>query len=90
MAGGDVAVDAPDAAEAVTQPSGLGDLGDAVLDQPGLVRVPEIVEVHAGQDRRDAGGRVAGDGGGPGAAVEVGAALEAAPRAGEHHRVIVA
>jgi hypothetical protein len=36
---GDVAVDAPDAGEAVAETLGLGDFGDVVLDEPGFVGV---------------------------------------------------
>jgi hypothetical protein len=35
--GGDVAVDAADAAEAVAEAAGLGDFGDVVFDEPGFV-----------------------------------------------------
>jgi hypothetical protein len=74
--GADVAVDAPDAGESVTEPFGLGDLGDAVLDEPGLVAVSEIVEVQPADDRGDAVVRVAVDGGMPAPAVEAGAAVQ--------------
>jgi hypothetical protein len=37
--GGDVAVDAADAAEAMAETPGLGNFGDAILDQPGFVGV---------------------------------------------------
>jgi hypothetical protein len=47
------------------------------------------VEVHAGDDRREAVVRIPVDGGAPGAAVEVGAALVTAAGAGEHGRVRV-
>src|SRR5205814_4573413 len=71
---GDVAVDAADAGQAMAESFGLGDLGDVVFDQPRLVGVPQIVEVHAGDHRRDAVFRISCDGRGPGAAGEVGAA----------------
>src|SRR2546430_7871100 len=37
--GGDVAVDAAYAGEAVAEAAGLGDFGDVVFDEPGLVGV---------------------------------------------------
>jgi hypothetical protein len=40
---GDVAVDAAHAGHAVAEPFGLGDLRDVVLDQPGLVGVPQVM-----------------------------------------------
>jgi hypothetical protein len=51
MAGGDVAVHAADARQAVAEALGLGDFGDIVFDQPGFVGVAQVVEVHAGDDR---------------------------------------
>ena len=50
--GGGVAVDAAYAGHTMPEPFGLGDLGDVVLDQPGFVGVSQVVEVHAGDDRR--------------------------------------
>jgi hypothetical protein len=61
--GGDVAVDAAHTGDAVAEALGLGDFGDVVFDQPGLVGVPEVVEVHAFDDRAGVGVRVAVDGG---------------------------
>jgi hypothetical protein len=83
--GGDVAVDATDAGEAVAEAAGLGDLGDAVLDEPGLVAVAQIVEMHARNEDR-----VGVDRGAPGPAGEVSSALPAAAGAAEHGGVVVA
>jgi hypothetical protein len=55
--GGDVAVDAADPGEPVAEFFGLGDFGDVVFDEPGFVRVPEVVEVYSGDDRRLRGGQ---------------------------------
>ena len=40
-----VAVDATDAGDAMTESVGLDDFGDVVFDEPGLVRVAQVVEV---------------------------------------------
>jgi hypothetical protein len=63
----------------VAEASGLGDVGDAVGDEPGLVAVPEPVKDQAGGDGVDADVRagsvvVAVGGGAHGAAGEVGSA----------------
>ena len=42
--GGDVAVDAADAGEAVSQAAGLSDFGDVVFDEPGFVGVAGVVK----------------------------------------------
>ncbi|GAB1693445.1 hypothetical protein KRM28CT15_52480 [Krasilnikovia sp. M28-CT-15] len=39
--GADVAVDTANSGQPVTEPFGLGNLRDAILDEPGLVAVPE-------------------------------------------------
>jgi glyoxylase-like metal-dependent hydrolase (beta-lactamase superfamily II) len=49
---GDMAVDTADAGEPVPESFGLGYLGNVVIDEPGFVGVAEVVEVHAGDDRR--------------------------------------
>src|SRR4051812_3044189 len=77
--GRDVAVDAADTGETMAEAAGLGDLRDAVLDEPGLVAVAQIVEVHA---RYEDG--VGVDRGAPGPAGEVSSALPAAAGAAEH------
>ena len=84
---GDVGVGAHDTAEAVPEALVLDDLGDPVLDQPGLVRVAQVVEVHAGLDRRlSARSRIvfAGQGGDLDPAAEVRPPVQAAVGAGEH------
>jgi hypothetical protein len=43
----------------VAESFGLGDLRDVVLDQPRLMRVAEVVEMHPGDDRGGAGVGVA-------------------------------
>ncbi|WUE24565.1 hypothetical protein OHA47_08965 [Streptomyces sp. NBC_00498] len=87
---GDVGVDVVDAFEGVAEAAGLGDVGDVVLDEPGLVGVAEVVE---GQARFEWGpygavseGGAAG-GGGPEAAGEGGAAQVVAAEAGEEDLV---
>jgi len=85
-----VAVDAADAGQPVAEPFGLGDLGHAVFDQPGLMAVPQVVEVQPAHDCGDAGVGVAVGGGSPVAAVEAGAAVQAAVATGEHVVVVVA
>lgn len=73
--GADVAVDASDAGQAVSEPFGLGSLGHAVFDEPGFVAVPQVVKVQSADDGGDAVGGVAVGGGSPVAAVEAGAAV---------------
>ena len=53
----------------MAEAAGLGDFGDAVFDEPGFVAVPQVVEVHPGDDRRDSFVGVADP------AAELGAAL---------------
>lgn len=64
---GDVGVDVIDAFEGVAKASGLGDVRDVVLDEPGLVGVAEVVEGQAGFERGPDGavgeGGAAGGGG---------------------------
>jgi hypothetical protein len=56
----------------------LGDLGDAVLDEPGFVALAQVVEVQPAIERGDAVVGVALGGGMPVTAVEAGAAVQAA------------
>ena len=86
--GADVAVDAAHAGQPVAEPFGLGDLRHVVFDEPGFVTVSQVVEVQPSNDRRGAIVGIAVDGGVPVAAVEAGAAVQAAVAAGEH--VVVA
>jgi len=88
--GGDVAVDAPYPSKPVAEPFGLGDFGDVVFDEPGLVGVAQVVEVHAGDDRWLVGPAVAVDGRREDPAGHGGAAQQSAARAGEHEVVVVA
>jgi hypothetical protein len=84
--GCDVAVDAADPGQPVAESLGLCDLRDAVLNHPGLVSVPEIVEVHARDHRCDQLLRVAVGGRSPETAAEVGPSEEAAIDADEDVR----
>jgi hypothetical protein len=68
----------------------LGDLGNVVLDEPGLVGMAKVVEVHAGDDRRGVVLGVAVEGGAEDAAGEAGAAVETTAGAAEDLRVVVA
>ena len=77
-------VDAADPAEAVPEALVLDDLGDSVLDEPGFVGVAQVVEVDPGLDRRPSASWVAGQGGQPDPAAEVGAAVQPAVHPGEH------
>jgi hypothetical protein len=77
-----VGVDAADPAEAVPKALVLDDLGDPVLDEPGFVGVAQVVEVHPGLDRRPSASWVAGQGGQPDPAAEVG--VQPAVHPGEH------
>jgi hypothetical protein len=86
--GGDVAVDAADAGQAVSEAAGLGDFGDIVFDEPGFVGVAGVVKVHAFED--GSGGVGAVDGGPPDAAGHGGAAQPGAAGAAEDHVVVVA
>ena len=84
---GNVGVDAADPAEVVPEALVLDDLGDPVLDEPGFVGVAQVVEVHAGLDRRlSARSRIvfAGQGGDLDPAAEVRPPVQAAIGAGEH------
>jgi hypothetical protein len=89
---GDVGVGAHHTSEAVSQALVLDDFGNPVLDQPGLVGVAQVVEVHAGLDRLpfdsvrvvSAGLVSAGQGGDPDSAAEVGTAVQPTVGAGEH------
>ena len=57
--GGDVGVGLDDAVvEVVSEPSGLGDLGNAVGDQPGRVTVPQSVHGQSRQEGVEPGGGV--------------------------------
>ena len=54
--GCDVGVDLGDAVgQVVSEASGLGDLGCAVGDEPGVVTVAQSMESQAGSDRHGAG-----------------------------------
>ena len=90
MAGGDVAVDAAHAGQAVAEALGLGDFGDVVFDEPRFVGVAQVVEVHALNDRAGVVAGAAVDGGAPGAAGHAGAAQETAAGAAEDDVVVVA
>lgn len=59
---GDVGVGAHDASELVSHSLVLQDFGNAVLNEPGLVGVAQVMEVHGGLQRRQAL-LVAGEGG---------------------------
>ena len=82
--GGDVGVGLLDpVAQDVAEPAGLGDLGDAVGDHPGLVAVAQPVEGQPGFDRRQPHHRLgpvegAVDGRAQGAAAEVAAPVQLA------------
>lgn len=78
----DVAVGAADPGYALSEPPGLSDLGDVVLDWPGLVGVLRVVEMYAFQERPGAGGGVALDGRAarPGGKWRSGAARPRAPQ----------
>ena len=82
---GDVAIDAGDTAEGVAEALGLGDLGDAIFDEPRLVGMAEVVEVQPGVDRAGALGGVAGDGGEPDPAAEPAEVEQSSVRAGLLH-----
>jgi len=88
--GTDVAVDAPDAGQSVPEPLGLCGFGDFVFDEPGLVGVAQVVEMHPGQDRRDVFGGVAVQGRPPAAALETGASQQPAVTADEGVFMVVA
>ena len=94
--GGDVGVGLLDAvAQDVTQPSGLGDFGDAVGDHPGLVAMTQPVERQPGFDRfqpHRRRGQVPGSFGGRAqrAAPEVAAPVRFPAVGGEHVRMVVA
>ena len=77
-------VDASDPAEAMPEALVLDDLGDLVLDEPGLVGVAQVVEVHPGLDGCPPMPFIAGEGGQPDPAAEVGAAVQPPVDPGEH------
>jgi hypothetical protein len=94
--GGDVGVGLLDTvAQDVTQPSGLGDFGDAVGDHPGLVAMTQSMEGQPGFDRfqpHRRRGQVPGSFGGRAqrAASEVAAPVRFPAMGGEHVWMVVA
>src|SRR5690348_4242730 len=86
----DMAVNTTYAGQSVTQPFGLGDLGHAVLDQPRLVAMPQIMEMQSADDGGNSVDRIAVRSGAPVPAVETGSTMQAAVAAGEDVVVIVA
>jgi len=79
-----VGVDAADAGDGVAESVGLQGFGGVVFVHPGAVGVAEVVEVHAGLDRWPPAAGVAGEGGKPDPAAEVGAAVQPPVDSGEH------